>query len=316
MTDIHGIGVMIIYGPRERFESYHADLIRQRFPEGQNVTFPFTGHPSVIALHECDMLSKTFDDAYTAGNVDVRGIRNVIRIKSNHYATNLLRRTLQNQSNRSIHTFNLIAKHRFADHPWVLKQGLELGREFALRGFIDVACSFAQKIAQIYNNAFAISSDNSINTPPLVPKILADEARDWRAKIYRFRANDIRLSTHAGKLDGLNIISTSKEGCLIFGPYISLESGVYGIFIRGAFNQNSACGVHADVAIGRGSKILAGINLTTPDEGDCLALLKVVIDIPCTDLEVRVWVKKNSNVSISMLEIQPYSSPESENMVQ
>jgi len=98
----------------------------------------------------------------------------------------------------------------------------------------------------------------------------------------------------------------------MFGSYLALGAGDYQVRIRGALGENSAAAAWMDVASDKGKRILAKSVLSQPDENGWLVSLPISLDAPCADLEVRVRVDRHSEVTISMLEIQPLQASELE----
>ncbi|CAE6840120.1 hypothetical protein R75461_06984 [Paraburkholderia nemoris] len=121
---------------------------------------------------------------------------------------------------------------------------------------------------------------------------------------HRFRGSDRRLYTQIGERKGHEIVCTGQPGYLTFGPYISLAAGCYGIVIRGTAGEGGVAGAHVDIAVDKGERILAGCPLGEPDAEGCFVILPVLLDSPCSDLEVRVWVTDTSDLQISLIEIE------------
>lgn len=114
------------------------------------------------------------------------------------------------------------------------------------------------------------------------------------------------IRTSVGKILGESIQTTGKQGCLIFGPFISVGPGSYKVVIRGSVGDESISDAVVDVAIKSGTCILANGCISESGEQDIVAAL--YLDIPeegCKDLEVRVWVSDNTDLQVSMVEIAP-----------
>lgn len=132
--------------------------------------------------------------------------------------------------------------------------------------------------------------------------------------VYRFWGTDKRLGTQVGQRRGLTINTTNASGYLIFGPYISLPHGEYVVALHGKIIH---CGVpepHIDVALKQGSKVLYTSTLSSVAQNDYVALLKITIDTPCVDIEVRVWVGETSDIKVSLLEIFPIALAKEEDL--
>ncbi len=146
------------------------------------------------------------------------------------------------------------------------------------------------------------------STQKLLDVILEDQwYKRWKLpnNIYRFLGENSRLKTQVGKRDGIDIICTGQAGYLIFGPYISLKAGQYQIVIRGALGEKGLAGAHMDVVTDKDTVKLGQSVLHKPDENGDLVKLKISLDKPCTELEVRVWVSEQTDLQVSMIEIAP-----------
>ena len=124
--------------------------------------------------------------------------------------------------------------------------------------------------------------------------------------VYRFWGGDSRLNTQVGKRTGRNMVSAGEAGYLLYGPYIPLVAGKYWVMIRGGIGENGLAGAHMDAVTDKGSVLLGKSVLSEPDENGNFVALLISLDVPCTDLEVRVWVSKNTDLHVSMIEIAPW----------
>ena len=124
--------------------------------------------------------------------------------------------------------------------------------------------------------------------------------------VYRFWAGDSRLNTQVGKRTGRNMVSAGVAGYLLYGPYIPLAAGKYWVTIHGGISENGLAGAHIDAVADKGCVILGKSVLNEPDENGKFVALLISLDVPCADLEVRVWVSENSDLHVSMIEIAPW----------
>lgn len=124
-------------------------------------------------------------------------------------------------------------------------------------------------------------------------------------EVQRFWGGDHRLGTQVGKRSGRDMVCTGQAGYLIFGPYIPLAAGRYIVAIFGALGVNGAVGARMDVAVGQGSRILGESMLGESGSDGCLVSLQIELESSCTDLEIRVWVNKSSELRVSLIEIAP-----------
>jgi glycosyltransferase involved in cell wall biosynthesis len=130
--------------------------------------------------------------------------------------------------------------------------------------------------------------------------------RQWMPDgILRFWGGDSRLGTQVGKRMGRDIVSTAQSGYLIFGPYISLDAGEYQVLIHGEVGENKVVGARMDVVVNQGSLILGETPLSESTQAGYLIALPIILDKPCTDLEIRVWVNEINQLRISLIEIEP-----------
>jgi glycosyltransferase involved in cell wall biosynthesis len=129
--------------------------------------------------------------------------------------------------------------------------------------------------------------------------------------VRRFWGADRRLGTRVGRRIGREIVTTGQAGYLIYGPCIPLAAGQYRVVIHGTLGENGAGGrARVELATHKGERVLVKSPLSKSVRDGCLVSLPVSLDIACTDLEVRLWVEEHSDVSISMLEIQPCQAPD------
>ena len=120
-------------------------------------------------------------------------------------------------------------------------------------------------------------------------------------RTHRFWGDDRNLFTRVGKVVGRSMLSTGHEGHLIFGPYISLAAGCYRVAIRGKLGINGAAGSRMDVCVEKGTRVLVESSLSLSTEDDYVVSLVISLDTNCSDLEVRVLVKAESEVAISLI---------------
>jgi glycosyltransferase involved in cell wall biosynthesis len=124
---------------------------------------------------------------------------------------------------------------------------------------------------------------------------------------YFFKGSHTRFQTQVGTRSGPNIMSTKQAGYLLFGSYLSLAAGQYLVTIRGTAGENGLARARMDIAINKGKFIVAESSLHGLGEDGCLTRVPITLDSNCTDLELRVWVNKKTDVQISMIEITPWT---------
>ncbi|MET3119259.1 hypothetical protein AAKU64_003498 [Undibacterium sp. GrIS 1.8] len=124
---------------------------------------------------------------------------------------------------------------------------------------------------------------------------------------FSFMADDNRLRTQIGSIVDNFICSTNRAGYLIFGPYVAIAAGQYQVNIYGKVGAAGLTGAHMDVAINKGANIIVGAALLGQNEESKLISIVFTLNNFCTDLEIRVWVDSESDLSISSIDIQRQS---------
>lgn len=148
------------------------------------------------------------------------------------------------------------------------------------------------------------------STQNLLGVMLGDQwYQQWMPDdVRRFWGGDSRLGTQVGKRTGRNIESTGQAGYLIFGPYIPLTAGKYQVLIKGVIKKLGDAQIHVDIAAATGSVILAEQALISPSADDVFAKIPLILEKNHTDVEIRILVGSNSDVEISLIEIQRIES--------
>jgi Glycosyl transferases group 1 len=122
----------------------------------------------------------------------------------------------------------------------------------------------------------------------------------------RFFGSDSRLGTQVGIREGSNMLTTGKNGYLIFGPYIPLSIGRHTVVIYGEVGEKGIAGASMDVASKQGSLTHGGVLLSEREVNGIVASLEITLDEKCTDLEVRVFVTDQSDLLVSKIAITPF----------
>ena len=125
--------------------------------------------------------------------------------------------------------------------------------------------------------------------------------------VLRMWGADSRLGSQVGKRLTRDMTTDGQNGYLIFGPYVPLAAGRYRVKVLGVVGDNGLNGANMDVACNGGGLILGKMELGEFADG-CLAQLSISLDVSCTDLEIRVWVSKETNLKVSMIEIFPWEN--------
>jgi hypothetical protein len=127
---------------------------------------------------------------------------------------------------------------------------------------------------------------------------------------YCFQGADSRLYTAVGRRIGHEIACTGQAGHLIYGPYMPLAAGHYRLVVRGTLGEGGLGGARLDVTTDKGERVIAESVLVAPGVEGCFAILPISLAAACTDLEVRVWVGAETDLRISMIEIDACPSDE------
>ncbi|SDW03686.1 glycosyltransferase family 4 protein [Nitrosomonas communis] len=150
------------------------------------------------------------------------------------------------------------------------------------------------------------------STQQLLDVILNDNwYQTWMPdRILRYYGADDRLGTQVGVRRGRNMITTGIAGFLIFGPYVALDAGNYQVSIFGNM-RNSVNNTRVDVSANQGHQILAEELITDSESENCLITLPFTLHTPSNDLEIRMWVEEGTDLSVSLVKIEPCLTAES-----
>jgi hypothetical protein len=125
------------------------------------------------------------------------------------------------------------------------------------------------------------------------------------AVVLPFSTDDVRIGTEIGvRTLGLGLSTTGKTGWLMFGPYIPLPAGNYQVALQGVVHEGHAGAVHVDVAQGKGTEVLAAMEidapaLLAPSSPDGMVVLPFTLTQDSSSLEIRIRVTETSNLSVS-----------------
>lgn len=110
-----------------------------------------------------------------------------------------------------------------------------------------------------------------------------------------------KYNTQVGTLvEGVLVNDGSKEGYLLFGPYMPLKAGRYTVELQGNLDALPHGHVRMDVSSGKGTVVHGGINVT---ETGKLPPFEVNLPSDVTDVEVRVLMPKDAKASVSSYQI-------------
>lgn len=110
--------------------------------------------------------------------------------------------------------------------------------------------------------------------------------------------------SQVGKQQDGRLLSNGCSGFLHFGPYVPMGSGSYWLIVRGAAEAASSTWV--DVVSGKGTVEYAKFGLApTINGGGVLAEGQVELDAPVEDIEVRVYIGAEDQISLEGYELLP-----------
>lgn len=118
------------------------------------------------------------------------------------------------------------------------------------------------------------------------------------------------LKSNVGDARAGSFHTTRKAGHLLYGPFISAAPGSYYATVNGEVGLGGVSSAGADVAINSGSQILSTSKIESPITGDVLSTLHFIVpEGGCSDLEVRVVVDEDSDLSISSIFLEWQTIP-------
>lgn len=119
-----------------------------------------------------------------------------------------------------------------------------------------------------------------------------------------FPAADLRLLSQVGKREESSIISTGREGFLLFGPYLRLPAGQYAARLEGSCELGTP-GIWLDVVCDQAKPVLVRQEIIENAKPGLIAEQFFELAETVNDLEVRLWVTANALVRIEALRIEP-----------
>lgn len=124
----------------------------------------------------------------------------------------------------------------------------------------------------------------------------------------RLKASQFPIQTQVGLVSDMGIKTNGKPGYLIFGPGISIDSGIYKVVFCGLSAEAKTGCAKVDVVIDSGSVVLAEGALESMQDGQ--VFVELLVEIPPSGsqaMETRVYVDEYSDFCISHIDIIPYS---------
>lgn len=124
-------------------------------------------------------------------------------------------------------------------------------------------------------------------------------------KSFAFKASNRRLMTQVGSRNSSQIVTTDKQGFLLYGPYQRLEIGLYKVTVFGS--ATTVCeGDYLDVVCDKSESPLSFVQLCPSDEKGVVGSCDIYISEEAI-VETRIWVNSTTKISIAsvLIEHQP-----------
>jgi Wzt C-terminal domain/Sulfotransferase family len=126
-------------------------------------------------------------------------------------------------------------------------------------------------------------------------------------QIHHYPATDIRFASNTGQREGSELVSTGREGLLLYGPYAQLPAGRYVARFYGQCDAD-AKGGWVDACFDKGGTVLTRVELGDSFKPGVIAELPFEIAQPVKDLEVRLWMPAKATARVKSLSIEPYTA--------
>lgn len=140
-------------------------------------------------------------------------------------------------------------------------------------------------------------------------------AHDRQRNVHLLAASAPQLRTAVGRVQGRSLTTSGRAGYLLFGPYLALPSGSYEVALEGSCPGAQLARAHVDVVVDGGRKVLAKHDLQGGASTKEIARMRINLDQPCRDLEVRVAVDDDFECTLDWLKIVPVHNELREDLV-
>lgn len=119
---------------------------------------------------------------------------------------------------------------------------------------------------------------------------------------YFFNGSSPAICSHVGLVSGKYMVTTSHEGFLIYGPYISLKPGRYIICIHGETSHWDGR-EWFDIVYDSGKNEVCRTNFSQACCGVWRVEQEICLMHSCNDFELRIWVYQESMLSIKSFSV-------------
>lgn len=130
----------------------------------------------------------------------------------------------------------------------------------------------------------------------------------------RFWGNDSRLGTQIGRRHGQSMLTTGKQGFLVYGPYQALAAGAYKLTMNGRVRQSHG-DEYFDVSCSSGTELLQYGVLKLQDGENWSHTVILELSHPVADIEFRLWVNDRSDLSLVQIENIPFTEEGEKSLV-
>lgn len=203
----------------------------------------------------------------------------------------------------------------------IVAQDIAQVREFAGDGatYFDQIEDAAKIAEMIEHHAASRASSRSVDDWPDIAAnaatLLSKSAqgspayRTWISDgSLRLWGSDPRMNVGVGKVDGTSLHTTAQGGVLTFGPYLPMPAKSYRIHAMGGA-RTVGPSAYIDLASNGGNQIHWKGQITAV-EGRWSVDDVVSLDRPVKDLEIRVWVDAETDLSLEGIVLEPINPGE------
>jgi len=143
--------------------------------------------------------------------------------------------------------------------------------------------------------AEAVPAAIPVSAPATSAPTLADHLA-WDAKSDSFKTQNAQI------VEGQLVNDINKPGFAMFGPYVPFKAGEYTVSFQGRVDTLPAGKVRLDVVSSRGKVAHGGIDVTNTG---AFPTFNIALPADVSDLEVRVQVPRQAQVSVTAYEVAP-----------